>query len=74
MNLPANQHQMARTAEMEVRFGLLTIPRPKYISKWVKECGIEEITMWVVETRNPSAAGDEGGPLGVVVFGRSAKL
>ena len=51
LNLPANQHQMARTAEMEVRFGLLTIPRPKYISKWVKECGIEEITMWVVETR-----------------------
>lgn len=51
LNLPANQHQTARTADMEVRFGPLTIPRPKHISKWVKESGIEEITMWVVETR-----------------------
>ena len=51
LNLPANQQQMARTAEMEVRFGPLTIPRPQHISKWVKQSGIEEITMWVVETR-----------------------
>jgi hypothetical protein len=51
LNLPANQQQTARTAEMEVRFGPLTIPRPKHISAWVKESGIEEITMWVVESR-----------------------
>jgi hypothetical protein len=51
LNLPANQRQMARTAEMEVRFGSLTIPRPQHISKWVEQSGIEEVTMWVVETR-----------------------
>lgn len=51
LDLPANQHQTARTTEMEVRFGPLTIPRPQHISKWVKQSGIEEITMWVVETR-----------------------
>ena len=36
---------------MEVRFGPLTIPRPQHISQWVKQSGIEEIAMWVVETR-----------------------
>ena len=51
LNLPANQKQMARTAKMEVRFGPLTIPRPQHISQWVKQSGIEEIAMWVVETR-----------------------
>lgn len=51
LDLPANQHQMARTADMEVRFGPLTIPRPQHVSKWVKQSGIEKITMWVVETR-----------------------
>jgi hypothetical protein len=51
LDLPANQHQIARTADMEVRFGRLTVPRPKHVSKWVKQSGIEEITMWAVETR-----------------------
>jgi len=51
LNLPANQKQVARTAEMEVRFGPLTTPRPQHISQWVKQSGIEEIAMWVVETR-----------------------
>jgi hypothetical protein len=51
LELPANQQQAARTANMEVRFGPLTIPRPQHVSTWVKQSGIEEITMWVVETR-----------------------
>jgi hypothetical protein len=51
IDLPANQHQTARTAEMEVRFGPLTVPRPKHLSRWIKESGIVEIPMWVVETR-----------------------
>lgn len=51
LNLPANRRQVARTANMEVRFGPLTIPRPKHVSKWVKQSGVEEIAMWVVETR-----------------------
>lgn len=51
LDLPANQKQIARTAKMEVRFGPLTIPRPQHISLWVKQSGIEDIPMWVVETR-----------------------
>jgi hypothetical protein len=51
LELPANQKQAARTANMEVHFGPLTIPRPQHVSAWVKQSGIEEITMWVVETR-----------------------
>ena len=48
--LPVVQ-QKARTTQMEVRFGSLRIPRPGHVSAWVKESGIEEISMWVVETR-----------------------
>jgi hypothetical protein len=51
LNLPANQRQVARAANMEVRFGPLTIPRPQHISPWVKQSGMEEISMWVVEAR-----------------------
>jgi hypothetical protein len=51
VDLPANQQQKARTAEMEVRFGPLTVPRPKHVSQWIKESGIVEIPMWVVEAR-----------------------
>jgi hypothetical protein len=51
LKLQANGKQKARTAKMEVRFGPLTVPRPQHISPWVKQCGIEEITMWVVEAR-----------------------
>lgn len=51
LELPANQHQKAHTAQMEVRFAPLTIPRPQHFSDWVKESGIDEIAMWVVEAR-----------------------
>jgi hypothetical protein len=51
LKLSANRRQIARTAEMEVRFGSLTIPRPQHVSKWVEQSDIEEIVMWVVETR-----------------------
>ena len=51
LNLPANCKQLARATKMEVRFGPLTIPRPRHVSPWVKQSGIEEIMMWVVESR-----------------------
>ena len=51
LELPANQQQTARTAEIEIRFGRLAIPRPQHVSPWVKESGIEQIGMWVVEAR-----------------------
>lgn len=51
IDLPANAHQPARTATMELRFGVATMPRPKQVSPWVKQCGIREIAMHVVEAR-----------------------
>jgi hypothetical protein len=51
LDLPANRKQRARTAKMEVRFGPLTIPQPQHISPWVKQSGLKEIGMWIVETR-----------------------
>jgi hypothetical protein len=51
LKLPANQHQKAHTAQIEVRFGPVTIPRPQHFSDWVQESGIEKIAMWVVEAR-----------------------
>ncbi len=49
LNLPANKKQTAREAKIEVRFGPLKMPRPQHVSAWVKESGIQEIGMWVVE-------------------------
>jgi hypothetical protein len=49
--LKANNKQPARQATMEVRFGPVIIPQPKHASDWVKESGIREIAMWVVEAR-----------------------
>jgi hypothetical protein len=51
LDLPANKKQKARTAKLEVRFGPLTLPRPSRVSAWVKQSGMEEISMWVVEAR-----------------------
>lgn len=51
LELPANTNQPARTAQMEVRFGSVTMPRPAQVSKWVQASGIKEITMEIVETR-----------------------
>jgi len=51
LELPANNEQPAREATMEVRFAPLIVPRPKYCSQWVKDSGIREIAMWVVEAR-----------------------
>ena len=49
--LPARTGQPARNALVEVRFGPLTIPRPKDCSPFVRKCGIENISMYVVEVR-----------------------
>jgi hypothetical protein len=51
IELPANVHQPARTAKMEVRFGSVTMPRPVQVSPWVRTSGIQEITMQIVEAR-----------------------
>jgi hypothetical protein len=51
LELPANTHQPARTAQIEVRVGSATMPRPAQVSHWVQRCGIREIAMRVVEAR-----------------------
>lgn len=52
LQVRANRDQPARTAQMEVRWTRLVMPRPKTgISRYVRESGVKEIPMWVVEAR-----------------------
>jgi hypothetical protein len=52
MKVPANHDQQARTAQMEIRYARFVMPRPKTgISRYVRDCGVEEIPMGAVETR-----------------------
>jgi hypothetical protein len=55
VDLPANRKQPARTANIEVHFGPVRVPRPKHISDWTRKAGIREISMWVVEAREIDA-------------------
>jgi hypothetical protein len=49
--VPARPGQAARTAQVEVRYGMLSMPVPHVRSPWLKQQGISLITMWVVEVR-----------------------
>ena len=51
LEVAAKAKQPARQATLEVRFGRVIMPRPKHASAWVKQSGIREISMWVVEAR-----------------------
>jgi hypothetical protein len=52
LQVPASHGQAARTANMEVRYAQITMPRPKSgLSRYVRDSGMTEIGMWVVETR-----------------------
>ena len=51
LDLAANKNQRARQATLEVRFGVLILPQPQHHSRWVKEAGIREIPVAVVEAR-----------------------
>ena len=52
LQVQANKKQVARTAKLEVRCARITVPRPKTgASAYVRETGIQEIPMWVVEAR-----------------------
>ena len=54
LSVRANHDQPARTAEVDVRFGPLLVPAPRDCGKFVRQCGITSITMWVVEVREVS--------------------
>lgn len=45
----------ARTARIDVSVARVTFPRPRHHSKWVKACGIHELTMQVVVVQEVNA-------------------
>jgi hypothetical protein len=56
LEVRANNDQPARTALMEVRCAFLSMPPPKTgRSRYVRDCGIQEIPMWAVEVREIGA-------------------
>jgi hypothetical protein len=62
-----SKDQGPRTAQIEVRFGVVAVPVPRQKSPWLREQGIEMICMNVVEVREVGApAGAE--PLHWVLF------
>ena len=62
LDIPARHEQAARTAQLEVRFGAVILPRPREHSPFVRDCGIQEISMFVVEVREVNAPA-EGKPM-----------
>jgi len=52
LQVRANGDQPARTALIEVRCARITMPRPRSgVSRYVRDSGVSEIGMWVVEAR-----------------------
>ena len=58
LDIPARHGQAARSARVEVRFGAVSLPRPREHSPLVRKCGILEISMFVVEVREVNAPAD----------------
>lgn len=55
LQVRANKQQPARTARIEVRFAKITMPQPQHISKYIRQSGLREIRMDVVEAREINA-------------------
>jgi hypothetical protein len=55
LQVRANKQQPARTARIEVRFTKFTMPQPQHISKYIRQSGLHEIPMYVVEAREINA-------------------
>lgn len=51
LEVKANEHQVARTAQVEVRFGTVGLPAPRQRGRFARECGITHLTMNVVEVK-----------------------
>jgi Transposase DNA-binding/Transposase DDE domain len=49
--VPARRGQFARTAQVEVRYGLVGMPAPRQASPWLRKQGVKLLTMWLVEVR-----------------------
>jgi hypothetical protein len=59
LDVPENEHQVARTAKLEVRFGMVGLPLPRDAGRLAKASGIVMITMNVVEVREVNAPAGE---------------
>jgi hypothetical protein len=55
LNLRSREGVAARTAKIELSVVQVTYPLPKICSKWVKQCGIKQLTMNVVVVREVDA-------------------
>lgn len=55
LDLQARPRQAARTAKLEVRYGLLRMPMPRHTSPYVKALRPEPIPMWAVWVREVDA-------------------
>ena len=51
LSVGATKYHEARTARLQVRFARVTIRRPKRRTKYQREIDFQELTQWVVETR-----------------------
>lgn len=51
LKVKANEHQVARTANVEVRFGTIGLPAPHEQGRFTRECGIAFLTMNVIEVK-----------------------
>jgi hypothetical protein len=58
LEVPATLEHPARTAHIEVRFSTVRLPAPRDCGRYVRECGIREIRMGVVEVREVDAPRD----------------
>jgi Transposase DNA-binding/Transposase DDE domain len=55
LSVGATKDHAARTARLQVRFARVTIRRPKRRTKYQRQIGFQELTQWVVETREVDA-------------------
>jgi hypothetical protein len=51
LEVKANENQRARTATVEVRFGMIGLPAPHVPGRFTRECGITFLTMNVIEVK-----------------------
>lgn len=55
LSLRATKNHPPRTAQLEVRCGVVTLTAPRFRSPWLRATGIESIAMGVVEVREVGA-------------------
>lgn len=51
LEVKANEKQVARQANVEVRFGMISLPAPSQRGRFTRECGITFLTMNVIELK-----------------------